>query len=129
MPDVVLNAQSPLTNIAYNQRITTQVAGGCYNGLVMVWDVLKGGQPVFTTPVEKSHHDPVTHVMWLSSKTGTELVTTSTDGRVFWWDVRKFSDGPTDQLNIIESMNSGDSKVDRFVGGTVIEYNVESGVK
>ena len=32
------------------------------------------------------------------------------------------------QLNIIDYINSGDSKVDRFVGGTVIEYNVESGV-
>ena len=67
-----------------------------------VWDVKKGNQPAMVSPVEKSHHDPVTHFQWLFSKAGTECVTTSTDGKALWWDTRKFSDGPVEVLEIKE---------------------------
>jgi hypothetical protein len=76
------------------------------------------------SPVEKSHHDPITHFQWLFSKTGTECVTTSTDGRALWWDTRKFSDGPVETLNITE----GNSEKETLIGATVLEYNVEAGV-
>lgn len=102
VPELVLNTPSAITNIAYNQKITDQIGGGCYNGLVTVWDVKRGSQPVFVSPVEKSHQDPITHLLWLSSKTGTELVTSSTDGKVLWWDTRKFTDGPVESLQITE---------------------------
>jgi len=38
----------------------------------------------------------------LFSKTGTEFVTTSTDGRALWWDTRKLSEGPIESLQITE---------------------------
>ena len=129
VPDLVLNAPSSITNISYNQKLSDQIGGGCYNGLIAIWDVKKGKEPIMVSPVEKSHSDPITHLLWLSSRTGTELVTTSTDGRVYWWDTRKFSDGPVDHLDIKESFPTADglSRIDRSVGGTVIEYNTESG--
>ena len=77
------------------------------------------------SPVEKSHHDPITHFQWLFSKTGTECVTTSTDGRALWWDTRKFSDGPIETLNISE----GNTEKETLIGATVLEYNIEAGVK
>lgn len=40
-------------------------------------------------------------------KSGTELVTTSTDGRVCWWDTRKF-DGPLEWLDLKEMVLTGD---------------------
>ena len=91
----------------YNPKLTDIIGGGCYNGLVAIWDVKKGGTPVAVTPVEKSHHDPVTHFQWLFSKTGTECVSVSTDGRALWWDTRKFSDGPVEALNITELTSEG----------------------
>jgi len=72
--------------------------------------------------VENSHYDPVTHFHWLMSKAGTECVSTSTDGRVMWWDTRKFEE-PIEVLSIIENPDK-----DQIVGGTVLEYNVEAGV-
>ena len=45
----------------YNPRLVDQIGGGCYNGLVAIWDVKKGKGPAIISPVEKSHHDPVTH--------------------------------------------------------------------
>jgi len=34
------------------------------------WDTRKGAFPVDTSAVDKSHHDPVYSVAWVSSKTG-----------------------------------------------------------
>jgi len=66
------------------------IGGGCHNGLVAIWDVKKGSQPVLVSPVQQAHSLPVTHMAWLSAKTGTELITSSTDGKVLWWDTKKF---------------------------------------
>jgi dynein intermediate chain 2 len=80
------------------------MGGGLYNGLIAVWDGKKSGEPVLLSSVERSHSDPVTHFHWLQSRTGTECVSTSTDGRVMWWDTRKL-DEPTETLDIIENEN------------------------
>ena len=125
-PELQLQTPSPVTNIMYNPKLVDQIGGGCYNGLVCVWDVKKGTQPVMTSPVEKSHHDPVTHFQWLFSKTGTECVTTSTDGRALWWDTRKLSDGPVETLYITDQ-SYGEQRNEYTVGATVLEYNVEAG--
>jgi dynein intermediate chain 2 len=126
VPESVLSTPSPITNISYNPKLTDQIAGGCMNGLVAIWDVKKGKDPVMVSPVEMSHYDPITHINFLSMKLGNELVTTSTDGRVLWWDTRKF-DKPYESLSLVESMQSGENKGDRVVGGTVFEYNTEAG--
>jgi dynein intermediate chain 2 len=31
-------------------------------------------------------------VAWLQSKTGSEAMTASTDGRVLWWDIRRLAE-------------------------------------
>ena len=74
--------------------------------------------------VERSHYDPITHFTWLFSRTGTECATTSTDGRVLWWDTKKLDEGPTGELLIKEHTGEDDP----VVGGTVLEYNSEAGV-
>ncbi len=38
-PEVELLAPSPCTNIAYNHKSTDIIGGGCYNGLVVIWDI------------------------------------------------------------------------------------------
>ena len=90
-----------------------------------VWDGRKGDNPILQSPVENSHYEPITHFHWLMSKTGSECVTTSTDGHVMWWDTRKFEAGPVEKLSILE----GFGDVEEVVGGTALEYNVEAGVK
>ena len=61
------------------------------------WDTRKGSQPVELTPIEQSHRDPAYKTVWIGSKTGTECFSTSTDGQVLWWDIRKLGE-PTDKL-------------------------------
>lgn len=74
------------------------VGGGCYNGLIAIWDMRDGKKacsPCMTSPVEESHFDPITQFYCMMSRNGTEFVTTSTDGYVKWWDTRKF-ESPTE---------------------------------
>ena len=75
----------------------------------MCWfDPRKGSNPIEETSLENSHKDPVYKTTWISSKTFSEFLTVSTDGKVkyrigiknkrnikFWqvllWDVRSFT--------------------------------------
>ena len=103
------------------------LAGGQYNGVISIWDFRKSPgteniwAPEMCTDIEKSHHDPVYDIVWLHSKTGNELVSTSTDGRVNWWDMRKL-DSPSDTMMLFNV--DGEKKL----GGTRLEYNHEAGV-
>lgn len=58
------------------------------------------------------------------NRTGNECVTTSTDGRVLWWDTRNLSNGPVETLKIIENPSDQNTTT---IGGTSLEYNVEAG--
>lgn len=55
---------------------TDNLVGGSYNGLISFFDLRKPGAtvghavPLETSVIEKSHHDPVYDVFWISSKTG-----------------------------------------------------------
>jgi len=53
--------------------------------LLQYWDDRKGSSAIESSPIEKSHRDPVYDVAWLQSKTGTECATVSTDGQLFFW--------------------------------------------
>lgn len=90
------------------------------------WDLKRSNKPSLISPVEKSHHDPITHFQWLFSKTGSECVTTSTDGRVLFWDNRRLSEGPVETLIVNELVPERNEST--VVGATCLEYNTEAGV-
>lgn len=62
----------------------------------------------------------------MSAKTGSEFVTTSTDGYMYWWDLRN-PDKPTSQFRLSEGP-IGPGGEERYVGGTKIEYLPDAGV-
>lgn len=72
----------------YNNKSADLLLGGCYNGVLNHFDLRKGPSPVLKSPVETSHYDPVYDLTWLQSKTQTEAVTVSSDGRLMMWDTR-----------------------------------------
>src|SRR6476661_4955265 len=79
------------------------------------WDTRKGSFPVDSSPIEKSHSDPVYSISWVQSKSGTEFFSVSTDGAVLWWDTRKMSE-PTEKLLLDPEKNG------HVVGGTVLDF-------
>ena len=138
VPDQTIIPSSPLVCLKYNPKDPHILVGGSYNGLLGYWDTRKGPYPVDTTAIEKSHRDPVFNVAWVQSKTGTfrfrrdvhrvlhfpffisprvgsEFFSTSTDGQVLWWDIRKLSE-PTDTMLLDPEKNG------TIVGGTVLDF-------
>jgi len=56
---------SPMTTLAYNHKNVDQIAFGCYNGLVGVWDVRSNKKkPECLSEVDNSHHEPVIDLIW-----------------------------------------------------------------
>ncbi len=109
-PEKTLTPPSPLCTMVFNHKNSDIIVGGSYNGSLSFFDLKKGNssgviKPFETTVLEKSHHDPVYDIYWLThGKTGNECVSTSTDGRILWWDMRNLSQGPTDELLLSEGM-------------------------
>lgn len=83
-PDFEIIPQSPLCSLVYNPRTPDHLVGGSYNGLVGFWDLRKGSQPIESSVIEKSHHDPVYDIAWIQSRTGNECCSVSTDGQILW---------------------------------------------
>jgi dynein intermediate chain 2 len=127
-PDVELLPPSPLCCLRYNPKSTETLIGGSYNGLLNFFDLRKPGAqvgqaaPLETSVIEKSHHDPVYDVYWISSKTGNQCCSVSTDGQMMWWDTRRLGE-PTDVLQLATDAKGGGV----VLGGSCMEYNQEAG--
>ena len=127
VPSESLIPPSPIVKLAYNHKSVEQIAFGCYNGIVGLWDHrVDRSKPAMLSPIEMSHHEPVTDLRWLSSKGGNEFVSSSTDGQVIWWDFRDLSKH-SDSL-IVSEMAPVNGKYERVVGCTSLEYVADYGV-
>jgi len=117
--EVLSPLNSPCVALEYNPKDQHIILGGCLNGQICYWDTRKPGKPVDTTPIEKSHRDPANGILWMQTKTGTECFTASSDGQVYWWDIRKGLSEPVDSL-ILDPTKKLD--INNALGATVLEY-------
>jgi len=131
-PEIAMEPTSPLCTLAFNQKNSDLIVGGSYNGSICFFDRRdsknSGGsiRPALTSVLEKSHHDPVYDVYWIAGKSGVECVSTSTDGRLLWWDQRNLEPGPTEELKLIENFQVNGETVPKVLGGTSLEYNADA---
>jgi dynein intermediate chain 2 len=116
-PEQVLKPASPLLCLEYNPKDPHLLVGGCYNGQLALFDTRKGSQSLEVTPIEISHKEPVHKIIFPSSKTGSDVFSTSTDGQVLWWDIRKLVE-PVEALPLVFP----GYKPDFTLGGIVVEY-------
>ena len=88
-------------------------------------------------PLSAAHSEPVFKTMWISSKTGSEFFTASSDGKVclgwvtckhpdilnikvLWWDTRSFTE-PVDRL-VLDPYLEDEDNVSRAQGASILEY-------
>ena len=114
-PMLSLSPSSSLLSIHMYTRNGDLIVGGCSNGTVDFFDIRASQKPVACTMYEHSHTDSVSDVSWILSKTHSEIVSTSTDGRVSWWDVRHLSSGPVESCDLAP------------YAGTAMEWQQEAG--
>lgn len=125
-PELTFAPQSPLCCLKFNPKQPDVLVGGCYNGLVCVFDrrssarSSSGNKPERSSKIEKSHYDPVFDVHWTQSKTGTICSSCSTDGRVLWWDTRKLVE-PQNEIQLKQE----DSE--KTLGACSMAYSTEAG--
>jgi dynein intermediate chain 2, axonemal len=135
-PEKTLLPPSPLCCMAFNNKSAEIIVGGSYNGSLSFFDTRMGNsagviKPFKTTILEKSHHDPVYNVEWTAiGKTGSECVSSSTDGRLLWWDFKE-GNTPTDELVLNEDFPDasgveGQMKT-KILGATSLCYSAEAG--
>jgi dynein intermediate chain 2 len=120
-PEATLAPPVQLVTLAFNHKDQNLIGAGQYNGQMTFFDLRKGPAPVDTSPVEHSHHSPLYDFAWTQSKGGSELMTTSTDGSVLWWDLRKLGE-PLEQLTLREK-GGGEA----VLGGLCLEYSAAAG--
>ena len=99
----------------YYARNADLVAGGNVAGRVEFFDLRASTKATGCSKYESSHHDPVFDLSWIQSKTHSEVVSTSTDGQVIWWDLRNLSE-PTEVCRLPPGY-----------GGTCLEWQQEAG--
>lgn len=116
-PEHTLKPSSPMLCLEYNPKDPHLLIGGCSNGQLALFDTRKGSQPVEVSPIETSHRDPIHKCIFPSSKTGSEVFSTSTDGQVLCWDIRKLVE-PTESL----PLEYAGYKPGLLLGGLVLEY-------
>lgn len=156
-PNVPINILYPTNNseiitCAFNSKYPNILGCGCSNGNILIFD-LKTSKQIVTSKLEYCHSESVRDFVWLKSKLGTEFVTTSTDGKVIWWDIRdmnipkkvylcpdsaeiKEPGKPDNEADWIKNPNyksfilvdkEKGSDVEKEYGGLKIEYNPEAG--
>lgn len=112
---------SQLCCINYSPKNENWLGAGKYNGQFVLFDTNTGGRPVASSPIEHSHKDPVYDCAWLQSKTGVEIMSCSTDGEVYFWDVRRLSE-PVETLTVTEK-----SSPNVVLGASCLEYEAAAG--
>lgn len=124
-PEMTIEPSSPLVCLEYNPKDYNVIIGGSYNGLIAYWDTRRGPGAIESSPIEKSHRDPVYQISWLQSKTGTECASASTDGQVLWWDIRKLGE-PTESMTL-ETDRVAAVDGEGQLGGVSMEYSAAGG--
>ncbi|KAL9653017.1 hypothetical protein ABK040_015532 [Willaertia magna] len=122
-PEVTLLPNSPLVSIKYNPKESYTVAGGCYNGIVSVFDTRKGSEEVLISDLKYSHRDPVYEIHWLQSKSSTFFLTTSTDGQVLTWDTRSMK-APVEAFDLKIPDDKNEYKLQGILGGESLDYDI-----
>jgi dynein intermediate chain 2 len=141
-PINILTASSEITTVAFNPKHSHLFGAGCANGTAVIFD-LTTNKILVTTKLDESHSEAICDFVWPKSKSWTEFVTTSTDGKTIWWDIKNLiiGHGAAKETNT----NSKDTKEAPLVtsieaekplilvdegkeyGGVKIEYNNEAG--
>ncbi|XP_076835719.1 cytoplasmic dynein 2 intermediate chain 2 [Brachyhypopomus gauderio] len=90
-PDLVMDVATPVMCVSFHPIRPSLIAGGLYNGEVIVWDTSHTQDPVLaqTGMSPDTHREPVYEVMWLPGAQRGQLSVLSacSGGRVLLWSL------------------------------------------
>lgn len=102
-----LMCESSCSTLAYHKKYINLISGGLQNGEVCIWDTRNAAEPCIIA--DESHQSYVNCLRW-SPKNNFELLSGSSNGEIFWWDIRKMNESPCQfKIESNETLGSADS--------------------
>ncbi|XP_078082348.1 cytoplasmic dynein 2 intermediate chain 2 [Mustelus asterias] len=91
-PNTVIDVSSAVMCLAFHPVEPSLIAGGLYNGEVLVWNSSKNDDPLIARSgmSEDTHREPVYQVQWipsLSRSNRIHVLSASTDGKILIWQM------------------------------------------
>jgi WD40 repeat protein len=90
-PSFVAETSSCVLCIAFHPKIPSIVAGGMFNGEIVIWRVLDNQDPIVAASVmsEVSHQEPISQLIWAPTEIedNYQLVSVGSDGKILVWDL------------------------------------------
>ncbi|XP_049869322.1 dynein intermediate chain 3, ciliary-like [Pectinophora gossypiella] len=106
-PFYELRPPSACWQIACSPASPSIIVGGLEDGRVCIFDMRVQDEPTIISPFHLAHRDPVSSLIYISSRHNNEFFTGSTDGSCLWWDIRDFS-VPLDSMIIATEVPPGE---------------------
>lgn len=140
-PEHVLRPESPIVCLEFNPKDSSSIIAGFYNGGVGLFDLRsKSKGTVIESSLKKGHKECVYDIRWIQSKNYTQFMSTSTDGKMCIWDLKKLNEpiksvggaiqvGQKKQIDPIEELilqkkKNTDIAYQGVMGGKSIHYDL-----
>ncbi|KAJ8317071.1 hypothetical protein KUTeg_004975 [Tegillarca granosa] len=137
-PDTTIDLSSCLMCIAFHPDNPAQIAGGNFNGDVMLWDLSREDDLLLATSGigDDGHREPVSKIYWVPDTSSKRkkflLVSVCSDGKILIWklDKKKHILQVVDGFVLMAQslprhLKSKNMRSDKEVGVTCISYNCE----
>lgn len=99
------------------------ISGGLEDGRVCIFDIRAKKEPVAFSPTHLAHRDPISAMLFISTRLYTEICSGSSDGKCMWWDTRNLS-SPTDSVIIcIRKLHSDDINMTNSEGISSLQFD------
>lgn len=140
-PDTILELSCCLMCVAFHPTNPAVIAGGNFDGAVLLWDLSKEDDMLLATSEtgDDSHHEPVSKVIWVPDTTTSKknkflLMSVSGDGKMLVWKYdRKTKKFELNNGFILMSQSlpkelkkTRNMRGDKEVGVTSVSFNCEN---
>jgi len=130
-PEYTFTTESGVMCVSYHPEHCSLLAVGCYDGVVMVYDVRnKGNRPIRSSSIKTGKHtDPVWQIQWQIEDLAKEqsFFSISSDGLVANWTMSKneLKMEPVMHLRLISSPKEdpGEALLTGFDNGSCFDFN------
>lgn len=130
-PEYTFTTETGVMCLDFHQEHSSLIAVGCYDGVVMVYDVRqKGNRPLYASSIQTGKHtDPVWQVHWQAEDMAKELnfFSISTDGHIANWTMSKneLKMEPVMQLKLTGKSKDEpeDTLLSGLAGGCCFDFN------
>ncbi|KAJ3326002.1 WD repeat-containing protein 34 [Boothiomyces sp. JEL0866] len=129
-PSFSAGVQCCVMCIGYHPTIPSLLAGGTFNGEVILWNVIDNQDPVLSSSqyTEMSHQEPINQLQWLPNEDNDnfKLVSVGSEGKILIWTTSNNNLKPVLQTQIESKFIPRLLKTQTLLGVTKIGVSVEN---